>query len=101
MICKRIIYKNFRNCERAIIEPDPHVTVLNGENGQGKTNFLEGIYLCASGKSFRTVHENELVRFGCDFGQVDMIFFDGKRDNTISFRLVPKLNKRFCKIWSS
>ncbi len=98
MICKKIIYKNFRNCERAVIEPDIRVTVLNGENGQGKTNFLEGIYLCATGKSFRTVHENELVRFGCDFGQVDMVFSDGKRDNTISFRLVPKLNKRFCKL---
>ena len=98
MICKKIEYKNFRNCERAIIEPDSRVTVLNGENGQGKTNFLEGIYLCASGKSFRTVHENELVRFGSDFGQIDMTFFDGKRDNTISFRIVPKLNKRFCKI---
>lgn len=98
MICKRIEYKNFRNCERAVIEPDPCVTVLNGENGQGKTNFLEGVYLCASGKSFRTVHENELVRFGCDFGQVEMTFFDGKRDNRISFRLVPKMNKRFCRI---
>ena len=98
MICRRISYKNFRNIEKASIQLSPQVTVLNGLNGQGKTNILEGIYLCAGGRSFRTVHENELVRFNEDFAQIDMVFFDGKRDNEISFRFVPGINKRFCTI---
>lgn len=96
MICKKITYKNFRNIENAEITLDPSVTVFNGFNGQGKTNILEGIYFCSGGRSFRTVHENELVRFGQDYAKIEMEFFDGKRDNTISFRLVPKSLKRFC-----
>lgn len=98
MICKKITYKNFRNIENASIDLDPSVTVFNGLNGQGKTNILEGVYFFAAGRSFRTVHENELVRFGCDYGQIEMTFFDGKRDNTALFRFVPRLSKRFCII---
>ncbi len=98
MICKRITYKNFRNIENAEIPFDPSITVFNGLNGQGKTNILEGVYFFAAGRSFRTVHENELVRFGCDYGQIEMTFFDGKRDNTAIFRFVPRLSKRFCII---
>lgn len=98
MICKSIKYKSFRNIEGAEIKFSPTVTVLNGKNGQGKTNILEGVYLCAGGRSFRTVHENELVRFGDEFSQINMTFFDGKRDNNIEFRFVPRINKRFCKI---
>ncbi len=98
MICKRLVYKNFRNIEYADITLDPSVTVLNGANGQGKTNILEGVYFFSGGRSFRTVHENELVRFGCDFAQIEMEFFDGKRDNKMLFRFVPKTAKRFCRI---
>ncbi|MDR0442015.1 MAG: DNA replication and repair protein RecF [Treponema sp.] len=37
---------------------------LVGENGQGKTNFLEALYFCAYASSFRTIHDNELARNG-------------------------------------
>lgn len=98
MICKKISFKDFRNIESATVIPSDKVTVLNGLNGQGKTNILEGIYFCSGGRSFRTVHENELVRFGCDFSVIEMTFNDGSRDNVISFRLLPRMNKRFCKL---
>lgn len=98
MICKKIKFKNFRNIENAEIEFSPSVTVLNGENGQGKTNILEGIYFCAGGRSFRTVHENELVRFDNDFARIDMTFSDGKRNNNIEFTFNAKTSKRYCKL---
>lgn len=98
MICRKVVYRNFRNLATAELIPDPSVTVLNGANGQGKTNTLEGVYLFAGGRSFRTVHENELVHFGADFAQLDMIYFDGKRECTMSLRFVPRTGKRFCKI---
>jgi len=37
---------------------------LIGENGQGKTNFLEALYFCAYASSFRTVRDGELARNG-------------------------------------
>lgn len=97
MICRKVIYRNFRNIAYAELQPSEGVTVLNGANGQGKTNTLEGIFLFAGGRSFRTVHENELVRFGEEFAQIDMIYHDGHRDCTMSLRFVPKAGKRFCR----
>ena len=98
MICRKVVYKNFRNIEYASVQPAESVTVFNGLNGQGKTNILEGIYFFAGGRSFRTVHENELVRFGADYGQIEMTFFDGKRENEMLFRFVPRIGKRFCSL---
>lgn len=98
MICKKITYRNFRNLSAVELLPDMSVTVLNGKNGQGKTNLLEGVYLFAGGRSFRTVHENELVRFGEDFAQLDMIYDDGMRESRMTLRFVPRSGKRFCKI---
>ena len=38
--------------------------ILYGNNGQGKTNWLEAIQILAHAKSFRTHHLNETVTFG-------------------------------------
>lgn len=40
------------------------LNVLVGDNGQGKTNWLEAIYLLATSKSFRSQRPQEAVRFG-------------------------------------
>ncbi|HEX7624157.1 MAG TPA: AAA family ATPase, partial [Anaeromyxobacteraceae bacterium] len=37
--------QDFRNIEAAHLDPSPRATLLVGENGQGKTNLLEAIYL--------------------------------------------------------
>ena len=34
-----------RNIAHAELHPDPHLTVLCGPNGQGKTNLLEAVWL--------------------------------------------------------
>src|ERR1044072_4692115 len=39
------------------------LNVVFGENGQGKTNWLEAIYLLDTTKSFRTQRPQEAVRF--------------------------------------
>ena len=44
-----------RNIAHAELHPDPHLTVLCGPNGQGKTNLLEAIWLLTGGKSFRVL----------------------------------------------
>ncbi len=98
MICRRIEYKNFRNIEYAVLEPSPGVTVLNGLNGQGKTNFLEGVFLFAGVRSFRTARENELVRFGSEFAEINMSFHDGKRNLNMTLRWLAESGKRFCRI---
>ena len=47
-----------------MIEPHPRFNVLSGDNGQGKTNVLEAIYLLGTLRSFRAGKTEEMVRFG-------------------------------------
>jgi DNA replication and repair protein RecF len=46
------------------------LNILYGNNGQGKTNWLEAIYLLATTKSFRTARLPEAVKFGEDLAVV-------------------------------
>jgi len=61
-----VTLNNFRNYETLDLKLNDDFTILYGENGQGKTNIVEAIYLCATGKSHRTSKERELLKFGCD-----------------------------------
>ena len=45
--------ENYRNIEKATLVPGPELTVICGNNGQGKTNLLEAVWLLTGGKSFR------------------------------------------------
>lgn len=40
------------------------LNIIFGENGQGKTNWLEAIYLLATTKSFKTAKLQEAIKFG-------------------------------------
>ena len=55
---------NYRNLADKRIDVDADEIFLVGENGQGKTNFLESIYLLCYGSSFRTKKDKELIRIG-------------------------------------
>lgn len=52
-----------RNIEHAALAPGPHLNVLLGENGSGKTSVLESIYLLGRARSFRTTQPAQLVQF--------------------------------------
>jgi len=54
----------FRNLEAQRVQVSPHTTVLFGQNGQGKTNFLEAIYLLCTLRPLRAQKLAELVRLG-------------------------------------
>lgn len=55
---------NFRNYERLSIEFGKGLNVICGDNAQGKTNILEAIFICSSGKSHRTAKDADMVRIG-------------------------------------
>ena len=58
----KIRFYNFRNLVDAEI-PVPNTQVFFiGENGQGKTNFLEAIYTLCYGRSFRTASDGTLMK---------------------------------------
>ena len=54
----------FRNLADAQTFTGAKDVFLVGENGQGKTNFLEALYFCAYASSFRSIRDSELARNG-------------------------------------
>jgi DNA replication and repair protein RecF len=54
----------FRNLEGIDLTPGSGMNVIFGENAQGKTNLLEGIFILSTLRSFRTRHLSETLRFG-------------------------------------
>jgi len=46
------------------MHPSPGLNVLVGENGQGKSNLLEAVYMLATTKSFRASKDAEVIRKG-------------------------------------
>ncbi|MDT7807055.1 MAG: replication and repair protein RecF [Acidobacteriota bacterium] len=63
MLLESIEVHNFRNLSGEIFWGEG-LNIIFGENGQGKTNWLEAIYLLATTKSFRTQRPQEAIRFG-------------------------------------
>ena len=87
MNLKNISLQDFRNYRSVSLEFDPGVNLIVGQNAQGKTNLLEAIGFLGSGKSFRTVKNNELVRLGQDFADLQGEVFSQERDQTLRWVL--------------
>ncbi len=56
--------RDFRNLRRVTMTPPPDGLVVIGDNGHGKTNFLEAVYYLRLLRSVRGAHDAELVMFG-------------------------------------
>src|SRR5512145_2499389 len=63
MLLAAIEATNFRNLIGKI-EWGPRLNIIYGNNGHGKTNWLEAIYVLARTKSFRTQRLQEAIKFG-------------------------------------
>ena len=65
-----IKFYHFRNIQDAEIDLRTREIILIGENGQGKTNFLESVYLTCYGSSFRTHRVERLIQDGSQDGSL-------------------------------
>lgn len=63
MFLESLEVSNFRNLSGKIFW-GPSLNIIYGDNGQGKTNWLEAIHLLSRTKSFRTQRIQEAIRFG-------------------------------------
>jgi DNA replication and repair protein RecF len=63
MILEFVEVNNFRNLSGKIFW-GPGLNIIHGNNGQGKTNWLEAIHTLSRTKSFRTQRLQESIRFG-------------------------------------
>lgn len=68
MYVQRLATTDFRNLENSEIFPCEGINVIYGDNAQGKTNLLEGLWLFTGGHSFRGAKDSELPRLDREKG---------------------------------
>ncbi len=78
MLVKKIVLDGFRNIRDRQIDTSAKQIILTGENGQGKTNVLEAVYMLCYGTSFRTQNIKELVTHGKESFYLCSVFEDSQ-----------------------
>ncbi len=83
-----ISFANIRNLENATIDLLAKEVYFVGENGQGKTNILEAVYLSSYGSSFRTQNDSEIIAHDQSDCSIRSLFKDqAGHTQTIAFTL--------------
>ena len=95
MNLQRIVLDNFRNHSSTLIDCSPGVNLFLGNNGEGKTNILEGIsYFCLA-KSFYAVSDSIVVKIGePGFTATSKILSDSKVEYEIQVVFDRELNQK-------
>ncbi len=82
--------KCFRNIEHIYFEPDKGINVIYGENGQGKTNIIESIWLFTGCNSFRTRKNSELINEYHKKAEINTSFYAFNREQEVKLNIGEK-----------
>lgn len=89
--------ENFRNLSSVEISFCETANIIYGDNGQGKTNLLEAVWMFTGAKSFRGGKDAQLVQFEAERARLSLDFFGGGREQNaqiaIETRRLMKLNE--------
>lgn len=72
---------NFRCFESSTIKLSSGINFFYGPNGSGKTSILEALYMCSSGKSFKSSNIKSLISFDKDFFSINA--YDSNKGYTL------------------
>src|SRR6056297_2196160 len=87
MYINKILLKNYRNIEKTYLNLNPNLNIFIGNNGQGKTNLLESVYLIATTESHRTNRDSELINWDKDKALIQLKILKKDYDLTISYEI--------------
>lgn len=95
MYLESLKLENFRNYKQQDINLINGINLFLGNNAQGKTNIIEAIYICAFGKSYRTIKDTELINFESDYCNINCKYIKSMEE-TSSF-YIDKMNRKQLK----
>ena len=81
MILEKLQINQFRNISKESIRFDKKVNILYGRNGQGKTSFLETIYILALTKSFKAYSDKIFLQHSQNFLEIKGDFISANKNN--------------------
>lgn len=93
MFIENIKLNNFRNIDKVNIDFSKKLNFIIGNNGQGKTNFVEAIYVSSFLKSFRTHKINNIIKIDKNYFNIKLNVLKNSVSNELSF-YVSKNEKR-------
>lgn len=93
MLINSLAAVNFRNFESAQIQFNPRLNIIIGDNGQGKTNIIEALYLLIEGESFRYSKNENLIRLGHSQAQIRANAVTNDLDYNLNLRLTSSKKK--------
>nr|WP_299341625.1 DNA replication and repair protein RecF [Allomuricauda sp.] len=83
MFLNRLSLVNYKNFDSLILEFDPVINCLVGNNGVGKTNILDAIYHLSYGKSYFNPVSTQNIRYNAEFFMVEGEFEKDERPEKI------------------
>jgi DNA replication and repair protein RecF len=87
MVLKSLLLSRFRNFNAAQIEFNSRLNIIIGDNGQGKTNILEAIYLLTEGESFRYAKNENLIQLGANAAFIRAKIESNELDYALSLKI--------------
>lgn len=95
MILKRLRLTNFRSYPSLDLEFGEGANLILGSNASGKTNLAEAIFYLSLTRSWRTLEEKNLIRFGEDSATIQAFVREGNLHREIRIELTPQGKRVF------
>ena len=94
MHIKNLKLRDFRNYKSLNVDFAKAFNIIYGNNAQGKTNIIEAVFLCASGRSHRTSKDIELLRYESAGFDIKLLLEKEELEEEIEILYSPEEKKK-------
>jgi len=100
MIIRKLVLRNFRSYDSVDLIFDKGLSVILGENAEGKTNIVEAIHYLSLARSFRTAEDADLIKEQKSFAAIDAEVLEGNIKKKINVVITNSGKKVSCNLKS-
>lgn len=91
---RRLKVKGFKNLAETECFPSERFNLITGNNAQGKTNFIEAIWIMTGCRSFRGTRERDFIGFDSSCAEICLEFQNSIRTQNIVMRMCRGTKER-------